>query len=167
MLHILSVIAITLCIIALLKCTIVQVKAISIIISSQFTLTCTILCLSTQLWDTSVGKLVRRMWSHNSRVGSISWNPLQTDFLSSGSQTGHIHHYDIRMAHYHTHSLPKAHSLDVCGLKWSPNGRFLASGGNDNLVNVWDLYGKDSWSAPLHTIKDHTAAVKVLKLFLS
>ena len=102
------------------------------------------------------------MWSHNSRVGSISWNPLQTDFLSSGSQTGHIHHYDIRMAHYHTHSLSKAHTMDVCGLKWSPNGRFLASGGNDNLVNVWDLYCKDSWSAPLHTIKDHTAAVKVI-----
>lgn len=104
------------------------------------------------------------MWSHNSRVGSISWNPLQTDFLSSGSQAGHIHHYDIRMAHYHTHSLSKAHTLDVCGLKWSPNGRFMASGGNDNLVNVWDLYGKDSWSAPLHTIKDHTAAIKVLNL---
>ena len=116
-----------------------------------------------QLWDTTAGKLVRRMRSHNSRVGAITWNPFQTNLLSSGSQAGHIHHYDIRMAHYHTHSPIKAHSLDVCGVKWSPNGRLLASGGNDNLVNVWDSYGKDSWSAPLYTFKDHTAAVKVCR----
>jgi WD40 repeat protein len=28
--------------------------------------------------------------------------------------------------------------LQVCGLKWSPNGRQLASGGNDNMLCVWD-----------------------------
>ena len=64
------------------------------------------------------------------------------------------------MAQFHTHSLTKAHSLDVCGLKWSPNGQFLASGGNDNLVNVWDMYRRDPWAAPAHTFRDHTAAVK-------
>ena len=26
----------------------------------------------------------------------------------------------------------------MCGLKWSPWGTQLASGGNDNLLNVWD-----------------------------
>ena len=28
--------------------------------------------------------------------------------------------------------------VQVCGLKWSPNGRQLASGGNDNMLCVWD-----------------------------
>lgn len=27
----------------------------------------------------------------------------------------------------------------VCGLKWSPDRQFLASGGNDNQLLVWSL----------------------------
>ncbi len=26
----------------------------------------------------------------------------------------------------------------VCGLSWSPDGRFLASGGNDNTLYIWE-----------------------------
>lgn len=51
--------------------------------------------------------------------------------------------------------------MDICGLKWCPSGRLLASGGNDNLVKVWDLYHKDTWTSPTSTLKEHTAAVKV------
>ena len=29
------------------------------------------------------------------------------------------------------------HQQEVCGLKWSPSGGQLASGGNDNLLHVW------------------------------
>ena len=113
-----------------------------------------------QLWDVDAHKLVRRMRSHNSRVTSLAWNTV-TGLLSSGAQSGHVHNYDARIAQFHTQSL-KSHSMDVCGLKWSPNGRFLASGGNDNLVNVWDTYSRDPWSCPAHTFKQHTAAVKAL-----
>ena len=27
---------------------------------------------------------------------------------------------------------------EVCGLKWSASGQQLASGGNDNLIHIWD-----------------------------
>ncbi|KAJ4864485.1 hypothetical protein T069G_01015 [Trichoderma breve] len=30
------------------------------------------------------------------------------------------------------------HSQQICGLSWSPNGRFFASGGNDNLCCLFD-----------------------------
>lgn len=30
------------------------------------------------------------------------------------------------------------HSGEVCGLKWREDGELLASGGNDNVVNIWD-----------------------------
>ncbi len=36
----------------------------------------------------------------------------------------------------------KGHEQEVCGLKWSPSGTQLASGGNDNLLHVWSASGR-------------------------
>lgn len=52
----------------------------------------------------------------------------------------------------------RGHEQEVCGLKWSPSGSQLASGGNDNLLHVWGAGG----GAPLHRLTAHTAAVKAL-----
>ena len=46
---------------------------------------------------------------------------------------------------------------EVCGLAWNSNCRTLASGGNDNIVNIWD--GRSP--TPLFSLPDHQAAVKV------
>ncbi|CAN1286229.1 Cell division cycle 20.1, cofactor of APC complex [Linum perenne] len=46
---------------------------------------------------------------------------------------------------------------EVCGLKWSASGQQLASGGNDNLVHIWDRS-----TQYLHRLEDHTSAVKAL-----
>nr|XP_040247851.1 cell division cycle 20.2, cofactor of APC complex [Aegilops tauschii subsp. strangulata] len=59
------------------------------------------------------------------------------------------------------------HEREVCGLKWSASGQKLASGGNDNLLHIWDVSmassahstGRTQW---LHRLDDHLAAVKVL-----
>ena len=50
--------------------------------------------------------------------------------------------------------------LQVCGLKWSPDDRELASGGNDNQLYIWNLNSQ----APLLKFSDHSAAVKVRDL---
>ena len=49
-------------------------------------------------------------------------------------------------------------------MRWSPSGRQLASGGNDNLVCIWDAASASSSSpaAPLQRLTEHTAAVKAL-----
>ena len=59
-----------------------------------------------------------------------------------------------------------AHAQEVCGLKWSPDGKFLASGGNDNLLHVWKAMEGSfcTQDTPFHTFTDHQAAVKVQKL---
>ena len=80
----------------------------------------------------------------------------------SGSRSGSIHHHDVRVADHLVSRVP-AHAQEVCGLKWSPDGRFLASGGNDNLLHVWkgvqgQFYSHDT---PVYTFSDHQAAVKV------
>lgn len=52
----------------------------------------------------------------------------------------------------------RGHDQEVCGLKWSPNGQQLASGGNDNLLHIWDANN----DRPTHRITSHQAAVKAL-----
>ena len=57
--------------------------------------------------------------------------------LSSGGRDATILHHDVRMAAHRTGML-RGHTQEICGLKWSPSGTQLASGGNDNLLHIWD-----------------------------
>ncbi len=41
----------------------------------------------------------------------------------------------------HITGVLRGHEQEVCGLKWSPSGTQLASGGNDNLLHVWSATG--------------------------
>jgi cell division cycle protein 20 (cofactor of APC complex) len=74
-------------------------------------------------------------------------------------------HHDVRVAEHRVGTL-KGHAQEVCGLRWSPWGTQLASGGNDNLLNVWD----DRYLSSQHTTTDqplfrldaHQAAVKAI-----
>jgi cell division cycle protein 20 (cofactor of APC complex) len=50
----------------------------------------------------------------------------------------------------------------VCGLKWSPDGSQLATGGNDNVLNIWDGVTTGAISTPKFRLTQHTAAVKAL-----
>ena len=52
----------------------------------------------------------------------------------------------------------QGHRQEVCGLRWSPDGKQLASGGNDNILNIWD-HGR---TVPRLTFSQHCAAVKAL-----
>uniref|UniRef100_A0A8K9WUZ2 Cell division cycle 20 homolog n=1 Tax=Oncorhynchus mykiss TaxID=8022 RepID=A0A8K9WUZ2_ONCMY len=101
-----------------------------------------------QLWDVENQKRLRSMSGHTARVGSLSWN---NHILSSGSRSGHIHHHDVRVADHHIFTL-SGHSQEVCGLEWSPDGRYLASGGNDNLVYVWPGVQEGSGQGKINVI---------------
>jgi len=107
-----------------------------------------------QLWDTERLKQVRNMKGHLARVGALAWN----DYLvSSGSRDSLIFNHDVRIANHHISTL-EGHRQEVCGLKWCADGRQLASGGNDNLLNIWDV----ARSTPRYTLDNHQAAVKAL-----
>ncbi len=83
----------------------------------------------------------------------------------SGSRSGHIHHHDVRVADHHIFTLT-GHSQEVCGLQWSPDGRYLASGGNDNLVYVWPRVQEGSASQAVRCWSEHQGAVKVSSCIL-
>ena len=55
----------------------------------------------------------------------------------------------------------QSHDQEVCGLKWSPSGNQLASGGNDNMLYVWDQHSIGN-GTHLHQLAEHKAAVKAL-----
>ena len=57
--------------------------------------------------------------------------------LSSGSRDSSVIQHDVRIADHKVGTL-NGHTQEVCGLKWSSAGTLLASGGNDNLLNLWD-----------------------------
>lgn len=107
-----------------------------------------------QLWDCDAIRQVRCMKGHQARVGALAWNQ---HVLSSGSRDSTIINHDVRIAEHRVATL-EGHSQEVCGLKWSPNGMQLASGGNDNLLNIWDV----NQSTPKFTMDHHQAAVKAL-----
>ncbi|KAF7281985.1 cell division cycle 20 protein fzy [Rhynchophorus ferrugineus] len=113
-----------------------------------------------ELWDCSRSKRLRIMDGHSARVGSLAWNSY---ILSSGCRSGQIIHHDVRQRE-HIVATISAHTQEVCGLKWSPDRKYLASGGNDNVLNIWAAVneGYHSEITPLHVFTQHQAAVKAL-----
>ncbi|KAI8896488.1 WD40-repeat-containing domain protein [Globomyces pollinis-pini] len=107
-----------------------------------------------QIWDVDTSSRIRSMRGHTSRVGVLSWDQ---HIVSSGARDGSIWNHDVRIAQHKVAAL-NGHSSEVCGLEWRPDGKMLASGGNDNLVQIWDARS----STPYMTKTNHNAAVKAL-----
>jgi cell division cycle protein 20 (cofactor of APC complex) len=115
-----------------------------------------------QIWDVERLKMVRCMSGHRSRVSSLAWNG---PMLSSGGRDSVVMHHDVRVQEHRVGTL-RGHVQEVCGLKWSPSGNQLASGGNDNILNIWDdrytSSANNVCDQPLFRLDQHQAAVKAL-----
>eukprot|EP00299_Pterocystis_sp_00344_P003114 c1354_g1_i1.p1 GENE.c1354_g1_i1~~c1354_g1_i1.p1 ORF type:complete len:420 (+),score=90.63 c1354_g1_i1:450-1709(+) len=114
-----------------------------------------------QLWDAEQGRMLRTMKGHAARVSALDWN---NHILSSGSRDTNIINHDVRIAN-HVVSTLSGHTQEICGLKWSEDGTQLASGGNDNLVQIWSLASATTANvnaSPMFTFNQHQAAVKAL-----
>lgn len=114
-----------------------------------------------ELWDVETNSKLRTMAGHQAQVAAMSWNG---HILSSACGDGSIWHHDVRIARHKVMEL-LGHTGEVCGLKWRQDGEMLASGGNDNVVNVWDGrvgdVGEETRGTAKWTKRNHTAAVKV------
>ncbi|KAI0996467.1 WD repeat-containing protein [Podosphaera aphanis] len=108
-----------------------------------------------QIWDVEEGTKLRSMHGHDTRVGVQGWNK---HTLSTGARSGLVFNHDVRIAQHKIAELV-SHTSEVCGLEWRGDGSQLATGGNDNLVSIWDAR---SLSVPKFTKTNHKAAVKAL-----
>lgn len=93
------------------------------------------------------------MFKHIKRIPTLTWN---NNILSSGCHDGIIKNWDKRMSQPCITTM-HSHKKEICGLKWNPSGTQLASGGNDNMLCIWDVSYRQ-----LHCINAHKAAVKAL-----
>ncbi|KAL7943251.1 WD40-repeat-containing domain protein [Trichoderma barbatum] len=108
-----------------------------------------------QIWDVAENQKIRSMFGHDTRVSVMGWNK---HLLSTGARSGLVFNHDVRIAEHKVAELV-SHTSEVCGLEWRADGAQLATGGNDNLVSIWDAR---SLSVPKFTKTNHKAAVKAL-----
>ena len=114
-----------------------------------------------QLWDCERGKQLRSMRGHTARVGALTWHG---SMVASGSRDSVVMLHDVRRQQHLTATL-QGHVQEVCGLEFSPSGTQLASGGNDNILNIWDVSTTTTtttMTTPRFTLTQHVAAVKAL-----
>ena len=92
-----------------------------------------------ELWDIEKKVKIRNLSGHNMRVGTLAWNGYN---LFSGSKDTTILGHDVRIKNNIIMKLAKGHTKEICTIKWNQDFKYLASGGNDNLVCLWDIRGK-------------------------
>ncbi|CAF0725003.1 unnamed protein product [Adineta steineri] len=98
-------------------------------------------CQQVHIYDVKKQTCKRKLISNNmldddDRIPSLAWN--QNVIACGTRNTGDIILYDVRQKECIIKF--QHHRQEICGLKWCPNGRYLASGSNDNTVCVWDFH---------------------------
>ena len=92
-----------------------------------------------ELWDIEKKIKIRNLSGHEMRVATLAWNGYN---LFSGSKDTTILGHDVRIKNNVVMKLAKGHTKEICTIKWNQDFKYLASGGNDNLVCLWDIRGK-------------------------
>ena len=93
----------------------------------------------------------------NGRISNICPMNLNPNLFSFGSKDLIIKTIDLRskinpILNY------VGHNREICGLKWSIDDKRLASGGDDNLLFIWDIRKEE----PEKKFNSHTSAIKAL-----
>ncbi|OIR58308.1 MAG: cell division cycle protein 20-like protein [Amphiamblys sp. WSBS2006] len=98
-----------------------------------------------------------RRHKYEKRVVDISWRNTTDVLLSSGSS---VYFLDTREPEHACQNTPlSGHTDQICGIEWNRDETLFATGGNDNLVCVWDIRHP---SKPLATLAEHRAGVRAI-----
>ena len=107
------------------------------------------------LYDVETTKRLGHFSGHKNRVCCLSY--MNSYVFSSGSRDTNILTHDMRAPEMPS-AVDQHHAQEVCSLKWDPSATYLASGGNENIVHVWDVRR----SVPLRSLNEHKAAIRAL-----
>lgn len=110
-----------------------------------------------EVWDIEENTKLRTMRiAGNSRIATHSWS---SHLISNGTINGEIFHNDVRLAKHIVGEISDYHTGEICGLSWRKDAIQYASGGNDNVVNIWD---SRLMASPVFNKQVHKAAVKAI-----
>ncbi|HYH65108.1 MAG TPA: WD40 repeat domain-containing protein [Urbifossiella sp.] len=111
-----------------------------------------------RLFDVATGKVIATLREDSGRVFSLAWRP-DGKVLAVGSEDGVVRAWDTVAGKVLTRfgdsaapppgaadtadmiraaGLARGHTRGVGAAAWSPDGKYLASGGGDGAVRVWD-----------------------------
>ncbi|KAL4715856.1 hypothetical protein ACJJTC_014588 [Scirpophaga incertulas] len=107
-------------------------------------------------WDIDQRPLV----GHTSSVEDIQWSPNERNVLATCSVDKTIRIWDTRAAPQKACMLTceNAHQNDINVISWNEKEPFIASGGDDGFLHIWDLRQFTS-NTPVGTFKHHTAPI--------
>ncbi|XP_004932951.1 glutamate-rich WD repeat-containing protein 1 [Bombyx mandarina] len=102
----------------------------------------------------------RPLVGHTSSVEDIQWSPNERNVLATCSVDKTIRIWDTRAAPQKACMLTaeNAHQSDINVISWNGKEPFIASGGDDGFLHIWDLRQFTN-STPVGTFKHHTAPV--------
>ena len=84
--------------------------------------------------DTSTQNVISSQKHDSDKITTIDW--MSETVFSTGCMNGNVNTLDMRTRNFVNNF--KAHQGGVCVLKWCKEENYLATGGNDNLISVWD-----------------------------
>ena len=117
-----------------------------------------------RLWDVDTGSPTVDPWQgHDARIRALAFHPVDPTVLATGSQDGSIVVWDVGAnPPVARQAIEMAHRLgneprEVRDIDFDPSGRFIASGGDDFQVRLWDWERGEQIGAPG---ADHTDLVR-------